>query len=325
MKKSFGVVGSAAVDIYAVSRYFKPQVTNRHQQIVIDHGSQIWLDSTIQEPGGSGLLAAMVFARQGERVSLATKTGADIFSQIITKVAQDESIELYDDRETTKHHTDSIIHLTSEKIDQTIMRYSGSFLSLSRSDCNNLPEDLDWLHIATLPAEKSILQYLIKIAQKSHIALSINPHFIHTLPSRTLLKVLLQCEIVILNRDEASILLGTYCNIAQAAHKLYEIGLKHIVVYDDSEGVAVATNNLMYETIGVQQSKVIDSSGAEEVFAAGYVYKYLHSQDINQALTFGLAQASSVGLIAGARAGILKNPVLEPIKVEQYEFKEEIL
>ena len=86
MSQVFGVVGSASVDIYAISRFFSRQ--KNQNQIVLDHGSQLWLDDSVQEPNGAGLLSAMVFARQGLETHLVTKTGTDVFSEIIDSVAQ---------------------------------------------------------------------------------------------------------------------------------------------------------------------------------------------------------------------------------------------
>lgn len=315
MIPSIGVVGASCIDIFAVSKLFKPHLHDRTKQIVVDYGSNLWLDNAIHEPGGGGLLAAIVAARQGYVTNLLTKTGSDPFSQIIQKVLKDENVILLG-TETPKHHTDTTIHLTSEGSDQTVLHYNASFLSLDKSDCKLIPHSLTWLHLASLPAEKSVLIHIFKLAEKSGIPISLNLQFVHTLPPKLILKVLRRCNIVIINRDEASVLLGSYCTATQAAEKLHEHGVDHVVVYDGLESSTVIADNTFFTTSSYRNTKPLETSGAEEVFAAAYVVDYLENQNVERALTHASAQACSVLTVAGARAGILKRPVLEPMTIE---------
>ncbi|MBA3679537.1 carbohydrate kinase family protein, partial [Candidatus Saccharibacteria bacterium] len=271
-------------------------------------------DNAINEPGGGGLLAAILFARQGHKTHLLTKTGTDLFAQVLQNTLTDESVDVLSNT-SAKHHTDTVLHLTAEGHDQTVLYYSASYLSLEKSDCDLLPVSTSWLHIATMPADKAILQYLCKIASASNQKISINPQFVHTMPAKALMKILCKCEIVVLNRDEASVLLGAYCNSTEAAKELYLQGLRHIVIYDGSEGYTVMNQDTLYVANMPKKSKPLEVSGAEEVFAAGYVAEYTLTHDIESALTHGSAQACSVLTVAGARAGILQKPLLENLKV----------
>lgn len=322
MSQVFGAVGSASVDIYAISRFFSPQ--KNQNQIVLDHGSQLWLDDSVQEPSGAGLLSAMVFARQGLETHLVTRTGADVFSGIIDNVAQKESISINSSHESNKHHTDTTIHLASDGQDQTNLHFTGSFSSLTKADCSELPVVLDWLHIATLPADKSVLLHLLKIAKASHAKVSINPRFVDSISSKLLMKTLKQCSLVVINIDEARILTGEHLEIEDLAQGLNLAGIDHIVVYDPSAGAVAIENGKIYSTDQTKQSHQYDNTGAEVVFAAGYSCEYAKNADVTLALTFGLAQAQSVQTVAGARSAILQKPVLEPINVDEDFLTEEI-
>ena len=319
MSQVFGVVGSASVDIYAISRFFSPQ--KNQNQIVLDHGSQLWLDDSVQEPSGAGLLSAMVFARQGLETHLVTKTGVDVFSEIIDHVAQKESISI---NSSHKHHTDTTIHLASDGQDQTNLHFTGSFSSLSKADCSELPAVLEWLHIATLPADKSVLLHLLKIAKASHAKVSINPRFVDSISAKLLMKTLKQCSLVVISIDEARILTGEHLEIEELAQSLNLAGIDHITVYDPNAGAVAIENGKIYTTDQTKQSHQHDNTGAEVVFAAGYSCDYAKNSDVTLALTFGIAQAQSVQMVAGARSAILQKPALEPISVDEDFLTEDI-
>jgi|GEM_PF-1763196 len=322
MNKVFGVVGSASIDIYAVSRFFKHQ--KDQDQIVLDHNSQLWLDDSVQEASGAGLLSAIVFARQGLKTHLVTKTGADFFSKIINAVAEKEAITLNSNHESNKRHTDTTIHLSSGGSDQTNLHFTGSFTSLSKQDCSQLPAVLNWLHIATLPDEKSVLLHLLKVAKASQAKISINPRFVDSIASKTLLKTLAQCDLVVLSADEACILLGQHLQLEELAIATASLGLPHLVIYDSKQGAVAIENGKIYNADQKSHNTENDSTGAEVVFSAGYCCEYAKSSDITLALTFGLAQAYSVQTVAGATSAILQKPALEPLQVEEDLLKEGI-
>lgn len=311
----FGVVGSSSIDIFAVSKFFRPQTENRQAQIILEHGSKLWLDDAINEPGGGGLLASIVFTRQEHDTYLLTVIANDLFGSEIKAVAKEEKFNLIGNTQAIKSHTDTTIHLSSNSQDQTTMHFDGSFNLLSKKDIPNLPKDSDWLHIASLPNEKAVLVKIIKYARTNNIQISINPRFIHNLPTRALLKVIRACDLLIINRDEACMLLGSFYSHIEAAKKLHDSKIKHVVVYAGDDGCAVAFENNVYSVKPKNKIKPIEYSGAESVFAAAYTEKFAATLSLEQALTNAMAQACSVKTIPGARSAILKQPLLEPIEI----------
>jgi len=310
-----GVVGSSAVDIFAVSKFFRPQLGDQRSHIVLEHGSQLWLDNAINEPGGDGLIASLVFARQANTTQLLTRIANDLYGDIIKTIAAEEHVQLMGNIHTTQTHTDTTLHLRSASQDQTILHFTGSYLRLNKADLANLRPDIDLLHIASLPTEKSLLNKLLAFAKRNTIEVSINPRFIHTLPSKALLKILRACNIVVINQDEASLLLGTYCSCIEAAEKLSRAGIGHIVVYCNDAQSVVVKDSVAYIAQEPPKNKSIDGSGAEAVFAAGYVEQFVKSANVGLALSHGLRQAASVKTIIGTRSGILKQPVFDTLKI----------
>jgi len=316
---NIGVVGSSSVDVFAVSKYFRAQKEDRQANVILEHGAKISLEDAINEPGGGGLLSAIVFARQDHDVQLLSVIANDLFGSEIRSVVKEENFRLVGNIDAIKSHTDTTIHLTSNSQDQTTMCFEGSFSLLSKKDVGNLSSDLDWLHIADLPNEKSVLSKIVKFARSNTISISINPRSIHNTPVKSILKIIRACDLLIINADEASVLLGGFYPHIEAAQKLHSSNIKHVVIYGGDEGSAVAFNQTVYSVEPTFKIKPMEYSGAESVFAAAYAEKYAATLSIEQAITHAQAQACSVKTISGARSAILKQPLLEPIDINIHD------
>lgn len=315
MSSEITVLGACGFEIFAVSKYFKPQKEDTQNNISFAHGSQLWLDNAIHEPGGNALVAAITCARQGVKTNIISVIGRDSLGLSLKKIAKQEEIDTTHLIENAAHHTDLNLHLTYQGHDETTFHYPGSFLSL---DKKSLPSSLiGWLHIATLPPEKSVLLTLKKILKNHKGGISIHPRFVHALPTRVLSKILHMCDLVFFNRDEASIYLGGFFSIEEAAIKLYQSGLKNCVVYDGKNGCALIHNDTLYLADSYTKDKALDITGAEDSFSGGYISALLTNRNIIDALTLAIAQADSVMGIIGSRAGILQNPVLKQLNVKK--------
>lgn len=313
---NIGVVGSSSIDVFAVSKAFRAQKEDRQANIVLAHGTKLWLDDAINEPGGGGLLSSIVFARQDHTVSLLTVIANDLFGSEVRSVAEEEDFTLLGNIQAIKSHTDTTIHLSANSQDQTTMVFEGSFNLLNKKDIITLPSDLDWLHIADLPNEKAVLSKLVKYAKSNNIQISINPRSLHNTPVRSILKTIRSCDLLIINADEASILLGGFYTHIEAAQKLHDCKIGHVVVYGGDDGSAIAFDQSVYSIVPNYKIKPIEYSGAESVFAAAYAEKYAATLSIEQAINHAQAQACSVKTISGARSAILKQPLLEPIEIK---------
>ena len=71
---------------------------------------------------------------------------------------------------------------------------------------------------------------------------------------------------------------------------------------------------------GVPDSPVVERTGAGDASCSGFIAEYIRSGNIEKAIQFATANASSVVTQYGAKAGILKNgdwgpwPLVEVIK-----------
>ncbi len=309
------VYGSAGFDVFAVSKNFKGQGEGSKQTVAFNHPSQIWLDNAISEPGGSALLAAITLSRQDITTSLLTMLGTDAPGKALINVIAEENILTDNVKQTSSHGSDIHIHLTSLGKDQTLLHYTGAFLSLGKKEITSQALPFTWLHIADMPAEKKAAQALLDLAIKANARVSINPRFVHTYHSNWLIKYFQACDWIFINRDEASLLLGGYFSLREAAEKLLACGIAAGVVYDNVDGCATFYANNIYESGLYGNSKMLEPSGAEAVFAAAFVSGTILEKTIQERITTASAQAASVKSIVGARSAILQQPAVRSLKI----------
>ena len=71
-------------------------------------------------------------------------------------------------------------------------------------------------------------------------------------------------------------------------------------------GVSVSDGKSIYSA-GVPNSPIVERTGAGDAFSAGFVVEYIRSSNIEKAIQFATANASSVVTKVGSKAGILRN------------------
>ena len=79
------------------------------------------------------------------------------------------------------------------------------------------------------------------------------------------------------------------------------------------------TANSVYSA-GVPQADVVERTGAGDAFNSGFLAEFIRSGNIEKAIQFGTANASSVVMHYGAKEGILRKDQSAPwpmIKVER--------
>tara|TARA_B100000575_G_C22836297_1_gene490555 strand:- start:227 stop:706 length:480 start_codon:yes stop_codon:yes gene_type:complete len=111
----------------------------------------------------------------------------------------------------------------------------------------------------------------IAIANQSeiHVSIDLADPFVVNATKDTLLHILEEfATVVFLNADEARALLG--CGPKEAAVQLSE-DIEHVVVKDGAKGSYVHHNGRLY-TLGIHETDAVDSTGAGDAYAAGYLY-----------------------------------------------------
>lgn len=114
-------------------------------------------------------------------------------------------------------------------------------------------------------------------------------------------QIILSTDILISNKEEiiAFTQMSDYKEITDYIYKKYD-RIKNVIVTDGKNGAySLEENELIH--IPAQNVNVIDTTGAGDQFAAGFIYAISQGSDIKIALEKGIEYASQVIQIAGAR------------------------
>lgn len=114
-------------------------------------------------------------------------------------------------------------------------------------------------------------------------------------------EAVLWADVVFVNRQGARTLFPSV-DIQTALSRLHELGPSIVVITSGSEG-AYASDNEGYAYVPAFKVKVVDTTGAGDVFSAAVIYGYLNHWQLEPALKFASgAAALSVASIGGQSA-----------------------
>lgn len=318
MKYDLIVLGSSAMDVFAVSRRLKPEKHERRELIVLPSEHTLWLDNAIHDAGGGGLIAATLAARQGLHPALVSKIGADIFAKTVVQVLDEEGIASDYIVQDRKHHTDSTVHLTVSGHNQTLLSYQGSYISLLTKELKFPKLSKGWLYIATLPAEYKMLRSIVNWAHEHKLKIAIHPNNVHTMKSNRLWPLLAECELVIMNRDELCLLLGGYYKPTDALIAAHQNGLSRLALYDGLQGSYYLEGLNIFSAPAYKKIKPLEQTGAEDGFAAAFVTAVIQNEPAPRCISLASAQAIAAMSVVGGRSGILRKPLVKDLKIKRF-------
>ncbi|MDP2684916.1 MAG: PfkB family carbohydrate kinase, partial [bacterium] len=198
--------------------------------------------------------------------------------------------------------------------EKTVLVYRGASqdfkpVEIKKSDIQNTK----WLYISSLGGNISTLDKVVKLAMSMDKKLMINPGKRELTDHRPkLLKLLSKANIILLNREEASILAKrAYSNIKGIVSKIAEYCPKSIIIITDGiNAVHLGVNNeLMY--VIIKPVKSVDMTGAGDAFGSGFLAGYIRSKEnLNSAINLAIKNSASVVTKIGAKYGLLKKTKL---------------
>ena len=107
------------------------------------------------------------------------------------------------------------------------------------------------------------------------------------------------------NKEEMEELFGTADLFTLMKKANEEVGI--VVVTDGPHGSYVIDGKKIYKAGMYKDVKVIDRAGAGDAFCSGFVAMVASGKSIEQAITYGSANSTSVVGKIGAKAGILRS------------------
>jgi fructokinase len=269
------------------------------------------LKSTIKiekiEAGGSVANTMAGIAYLGGHSSFIGKVNSDEFGKIYKKSLQKINVNfLYSEKEENLPTGASIIFITPDS-ERTMCTYLGISSQLSKEDINeDYIKDYEIIFLEGYLWDKGMseemFKHVIQLAKKNNvkIAMSLSDIFCVTRHREDFFKLLKNdLNILIGNENEINELMQKN-NLVDSMNELKNINKLIIITRSESGSIAIL-NNEVTNCESIKVRKVLDLTGAGDLFAAGFLKEYLDKSNIKKCLQTGSELAAKIIQKIGAR------------------------
>jgi len=310
---SFDIVtiGGAVQDLFFIS----PDYQVRDDKLTFTWGEKFVVEDLFLDVGGGACNSAVGFSRLGLSTALWCRVADDPAGDFVLRRLKDEKVSL-DFVELVEGGTTSLSGIfVDETGERSIVMFRDKNDELDPARINfKKVFDTRWLFVAELTGNPTLLiEQIAKEAEKKKIKLAFVPGLDQLEQGVEPLKeILKRTEVLIFNDFEAGKLLGwqekpryTEEEIQKMLTKLCRFGVKMVVITKDIDGVQAFDGNLFYSYPSPEVEKIVDTTGAGDAFAAGFVGALAKGQGLEKALELGTKNAGSVIQKFGAQAGLI--------------------
>ena len=235
------------------------------------------------------------------------KVNSDKFGNLYKKSLKNINVNFHYIEKKESLPTGTSIILITPDSERTMCTYLGISSHLSSDDISKnsiLDHELIFLegYLWDKGDSEKMFKHAINIAKenKIKIAMSLSDIFCVTRHKQDFYNLLKNdLNILIGNENEINELTGKE-NLLDSINQLKEFD-KLIVVTRSDKGSLAIKNNEVINCESVKVDKVLDLTGAGDLFAAGFLKEYLDKSDIKKCLTTGSMLASKIIQKIGAR------------------------
>ena len=235
------------------------------------------------------------------------KINSDKFGDLYKKSLEDINVKFSYIKKDESLPTGTSIILITPDSERTMCTYLGISSHLSAADISKniiLDHELIFLegYLWDKGDSEKMFKHAINIAKenKIKIAMSLSDIFCVTRHRQDFYNLLRNdLNILIGNENEINELTGKE-NLLDSINQLKEFD-KLIVVTRSDKGSLAIKNNEVINCESIKVDKVLDLTGAGDLFAAGFLKEYLDKSDIKKCLTVGSIAASKIIQRIGAR------------------------
>jgi sugar/nucleoside kinase (ribokinase family) len=228
--------------------------------------------------GGSASNFVTCLSRLGVNTSILAKVGDDKYGEIARKKLSQKGVDITR-LITIKGRTGMAFIAVDDEAERSIYTYMGANANfkLEKEDINYIKSP-DIVHITGMYHE------VVEEASKHAKLLSFNPgSILCSFGLKKLNKIIKRTDILFLNKKEVTLL--TNMKIGDGTKLLLELGVPIVVVTMGKDGAMVYTSKEVIKT-PAKPAKALDTTGAGDVFAAGFLASFLKDQNLKECLRF---------------------------------------
>ena len=243
--------------------------------------------------GGDAMNEASVLAALGKKVYLETVIGNDAEGRMIQNRCEELGIELCDKVSREEMRTGVNVVLVQKNGERNFLtNRNGSLRNLKLEDIRRpYPEDIGILCFASIFVFPEIgKKELVKIFQQAkEQEIIICADMTKRKKGETvedLAEALSYVDYLIPNEEEVFLLTGEK-NVEEAANVLHQVGIKHVIIKCGSRGCYVSSKDKKMQIPAVEGIRPVDTTGAGDSFAAGFIYGLSQGWSLEESARFG--------------------------------------
>ena len=306
-------IGNAIVDLIAEvdDSYLEKNSINKGSMSLVDYdvanriGNEVDIVKTIS--GGSVANSIVCIAQQNLKTVFIGKVNQDELGEKFAKGLAEENVEFKITKSLANKHTARCIILVSTDAERTMNTYLGVSQELTEEDVDlNIIEESSILYLEgylwDLDNAKKAIKKSISTAINSEtkIAFSISDAFcVDRFREEFIDLVNNSADIIFANESEIKSLFET--NELNDAIKKCQDTKKIFAVTLGDKGAKIIYKNEVVDIKAEVINKLVDTTGAGDLFAAGFLAEYLKTQDLELSGKQGVKMASIVIQQFGAR------------------------
>ena len=313
MSKKILGIGNAIVDVLAkvddeflIKRNFiKGSMRLINKSEFEDLKKNIKIEKIVAGGSVANTMSGIAFLKGNP--SFIGKINSDRFGEIYKKSLEDINVKFPYLQKNENLSTGASIILITPDSERTMCTYLGISSHLSESDINEnniINNELIFLegYLWDKGISEKMFKHAIKIAKKNKvkIAMSLSDIFCVTRHKEDFNKLLKDDLDILMGNENEINELTSKKNLLDSINQLKKLNKLIIVTKSENGSVAIKDNEII-NCDSVKVNKILDLTGAGDLFAAGFLKEYLEKSEIKKCLATGSILASKIIQKIGAR------------------------
>lgn len=281
-----------------------------------EKGPILFCNTFERKIGGAELNVAIGCARLGLKSGWISRLGQDDFGKHILKTVRGEGIDTSQIELVEGYQTSVYFREVMANGDSRSFYYrenSPTSTMTAESLDENYFRNSKVLHITgVFPSindnNKEILLKAVELAKKNNLLISFDPNIRLKMWAKSqarefINKFLSEVDILLVGDEEISILIDEE-DTNEAIKKFHDMGIDKVVVKRGAKGAIGSDGSNIYDVAAIKPKALIDTVGAGDGFAAGFLSAYLKGDSFEESIEFANAVGSLVVGIEGDNEGL---------------------
>ena len=312
MKYDIISIGSGLVDSFIYTN-----VREHNNLISFKVGTKVLINKIDFAIGGGRFNTSITASKLGLKSAIITKIGSGFNSNIILDELKKHDIDFLG--VMSKEHAGYSIILETNKKHRTILTYKGASNNLKFSELNLKKLNAKWFHFTSAGNTTFKTQNkLVDFAKNNNIKISFNPSTYQVmLGKKHLSKILRNCNVLSLNKEEAEILVGKN----DTFRKIHKLGPKIVCITDGEKEGQVYDGINLYK-FHPNKIKINESTGAGDTFASSLIAGLIKFNDLEKAIKLAMTNSESLIKHKGSKSGLLSmNQALKLVNTNKFKIE----